>query len=219
MTKAGTTPEAVILLHGIWLVGSTLKPLARRLAAAGFAPVPLTWPSVTGGPETAVEVVRAKLRELAHGGPVHIVGHSLGGLLALESVRDAVGLPPGRIVCLGSPLSGSRAACRLERVPGARRLTGRSHDVLCRGACNCPPDREVGSIAGRIPLGIGALWAGLEGPHDGTVAVEETRLPNLVDHCVVAASHSGLLLSAEAARRTIAFLRHGRFDAEVGAGG
>lgn len=213
-----STPEPVLLLHGIWLVGGTLKPLARRLAAAGFAPVPLTWPSVTGGPETAVEVVRAKLRELAHGGPVHIVGHSLGGLLALESVRDAVGLPPGRIVCLGSPLAGSRAARHLDQIPGARRLTGRSHEVLCRGACACPAGREVGSIAGRVPLGIGVLWAGLEGPHDGTVAVEETRLPDLADHCVVAASHSGLLLSAEAARRTIAFLRHGHFDGDADGG-
>lgn len=218
MTSIGNTPEPVILLHGIWLVGSTMKPLARRLAAAGFAPVPLTWPSVSGGPEAAVEQVRARLRALAGGGPAHLVGHSLGGLLALEAVRESNGLPSGRIVCLGSPLSGSRAARRLARVPGASRLTGRSHEALCRGACDCPRDREVGSIAGRIPLGIGALWAGLEGPHDGTVAVSETRMTGLTDHCVVNSNHSGLLLSAEVARRTVDFLRHGRFDAGVEAG-
>jgi pimeloyl-ACP methyl ester carboxylesterase len=215
MAPERTTPEPVLLLHGIWLVGSTLKPLARRLAAAGFEPMPMTWPSITGGPEAAVDLVRAKLRALAGRGPVHLVGHSLGGLVALEAMRDATDLPPGRVVCLGSPLAGSRAARSLARVPGARQLTGRSHEALCRGACDCPAGREVGSIAGRVPLGIGALWAGLEGPHDGTVAVAETRLPGLADHCIVAASHSGLLLSAEAARRTVAFLRHGRFDPEA----
>lgn len=216
MPARSALPEPVVLLHGIWLFGSTLRPLARRLESAGFRPVPLTWPSVTGGPGPAVEAVRAKLRELARGGPVHVVGHSLGGLVALEAVREAADLPPGRIVCLGSPLAGSRVARHLDRLPGARRLTGRSHDLLCGGICDCPRGREVGSIAGRVPLGLGALLGGLAGPHDGTVAVDETRLPGLADHCVIAASHSGLLLSPEAARRTVAFLRHGHFGAVAG---
>ncbi len=219
MPPEPAAPEPVLLLHGIWLVGSTLKPLARRLAAAGFMPVPLTYPSVIGGPGPAVDAVRARLRALARGGPVHLVGHSLGGLVALEAVRDAGDLPPGRVVCLGSPLAGSRIARHLDHLPGARRLTGRSHDLLCGGACACPSGREVGSIAGRIPLGVGALLGGLDGPHDGTVAVDETRLPGLADHCVIAASHSGLLLSAEAARRAIVFLRAGRFDADAGSPG
>jgi dienelactone hydrolase len=215
MTQAANAPEPVILLHGIWLVGSTLKLLARRLAAAGFDPVPLTYPSIRGGPGPAVTVVRKKLQTLAPRGVVHLVGHSLGGLVALEALRGADDLPPGRVVCLGSPLGGSRAARSLARLPGGRHLTGRSYEVLCVGACESIPGRQVGSIAGQVPLGLGALWAGLEGPHDGTVAVSETLMPGLADHCVVGTSHSGLLLSAEAARRTIAFLRHGRFDAEA----
>ena len=66
-------------------------------------------------------------------------------------------------------------------------------------------------IAGRVPHGLGALFAGFDGEHDGTVAVAETQLPGLADHVVVDASHSGLLFSAEAAEQTIAFLRRGRF--------
>ncbi|KTF29418.1 Cob(I)alamin adenosyltransferase, partial [Xanthomonas vesicatoria] len=46
---------------------------------------------------------------------------------------------------------------------------------------------------------------------DGTVALAETRLPGLRDHCVVQASHSGLLRSPEAATQALAFLRSGRF--------
>ena len=43
------------------------------------------------------------------------------------------------------------------------------------------------------------------------MAVAETRLPGLADHVVIDASHSGLLVSAEAARLAVGFLRDGRF--------
>jgi len=43
------------------------------------------------------------------------------------------------------------------------------------------------------------------------VRVAETCLPGLADHCTVHASHSGLLLSAHAARQSMHFLRHGCF--------
>ncbi|NIJ89326.1 hypothetical protein FHR49_002127 [Xanthomonas campestris] len=46
---------------------------------------------------------------------------------------------------------------------------------------------------------------------NSTVALAETRLPGLRDHCVVQASHSGLLRSPEAARQALAFLRNGHF--------
>jgi hypothetical protein len=66
-------------------------------------------------------------------------------------------------------------------------------------------------IAGCVPHGLGALLAGFDGDHDGTVAIEETRLPGVSDHVVVEASHSGLLFSAEAVDQAVAFLRSGRF--------
>jgi hypothetical protein len=62
-----------------------------------------------------------------------------------------------------------------------------------------------------VPHGLGALFAGFADDHDGTVAVDETRLPGLADHAVIDASHSGLLFSAAAAEQAGAFLREGRF--------
>jgi hypothetical protein len=44
------------------------------------------------------------------------------------------------------------------------------------------------------------------------VAVEETRLPGLADHCVVETNHTGLLFSPEVAQLAAGFLRHGRFS-------
>jgi hypothetical protein len=43
------------------------------------------------------------------------------------------------------------------------------------------------------------------------VSVAETELPGLTDHCIVPATHTGLLFSQDAAEQTIAFLRGARF--------
>lgn len=66
-------------------------------------------------------------------------------------------------------------------------------------------------VAGNVARGIGRLLTRFDGESDGTVGLDETRLPGLADHCVVASSHTGLVFSAEAARQAACFLREGRF--------
>ena len=63
-----------------------------------------------------------------------------------------------------------------------------------------------------MPHGLGSLLGAMDDASDGTVALAETRLPGLSDHCVVRTSHSGLVVSPDAARQTAYFLRHGQFD-------
>ena len=69
----------------------------------------------------------------------------------------------------------------------------------------------VGAIAGRCRSASASSSARWRSPHDGTVSVEETRLPGLADHCMVPATHTGLVFSDEAANQTVAFLRTARF--------
>jgi pimeloyl-ACP methyl ester carboxylesterase len=204
-------PERVILLHGLWMRGFTLWPLARRLQAAGFEVAAFDYASVASGAARAVQRLRRLLANVAPSGPVHLVGHSLGGLVALQAVREGGDLPAGRIVCLGSPLLGSASARDLAFLPGGRGLLGGSAELLAGGVAEWGGGREVGVIAGTLPLGFGRALGLLSSPHDGTVAVAETRLPGISDHRLVHASHSGLLFSPEAANLTVGFLRHGRF--------
>ena len=96
--------------------------------------------------------------------------------------------------------------------PAYEQIFGRSAALLCDGLPAWEGHVAVGMVAGHVPRGVGRLLAAVDAQSDGTVGIAETRLPGLCDHCLVAASHSGLVLSPEAARQAVAFLRNGGFD-------
>jgi pimeloyl-ACP methyl ester carboxylesterase len=202
--------EHVILLHGVWMRGLTLFSLARRLRAAGYTVDVFDYASVFGDADATCERLRTRMREV-EADRVHLVGHSLGGVLALEATRRMRDLPRGHIVCLGPPLRGSSVARLLAHFPGGRWILGSNRNVLVAGVERWDGSRPVGVVAGKMPFGLGVSIGALTAPHDGTVAVEETRLVGLADHCTVDATHTGLLFSSDVADLTVGFLRNGRF--------
>ena len=197
--------------------GFALAMLHKRLIEAGFRVHRFDYLSVAATQQRILDRLHAQMSDLgADGDAVHLVGHSLGGLLALRACTGDLAAPAGRVVCLGSPLLGSAAARSFAAWGrGSEVLLGHNRELLQRGLERWQGHREVGMIAGRLPLGLGAMLSRLDGEHDGTVAVAETRLPGLADHCVVESNHMGLLFSADVAQRTGCFLRAGHFMSVV----
>jgi pimeloyl-ACP methyl ester carboxylesterase len=214
LPDAGREPGLVILVHGLWQSGLELFVMRRRLQADGsmraqFFSYPTVVGTMSNHVRRLIDCARAHKAE-----QLHFVGHSLGGLVVLRALEITDDLPPGRAVLLGSPLQGSRTAQSLARLPFGRALLG---GALTQECVEWSPRewsgrREVGVIAGSMGFGVGRLLANLDTEHDGTVLVEETRLPGAKDHIVVPASHTGLLLSAQVATQTRHFLEHGTFD-------
>jgi pimeloyl-ACP methyl ester carboxylesterase len=202
--------DHVILLHGLWMRSFTMTMLRRRLERAGYTVHLFDYASVMHDPDLSI----AQLLKRAHalrGETIHFVGHSLGGLIALRALKQARDLPVGRVVCLGSPLCGSEVARNIASFPGGSLLIGKSAEILRAGLRRWNGPHPVGAIAGRLSIGMGFVVGSLASPNDGTVSVAETRLPGLTDHCVVPATHLGLVFSDEAANQTVAFLRSERF--------
>ena len=208
-TPPASAIRRVILLHGLWMVGATMWPLARRLRAQGFEPEIPGYRSISASPQVAIDALLGRLRA---GGPAHVVGHSMGGLIALRALAAGPEIPVGRVLCLGSPLCGSAAAAGLSKRSLSRVYFGHSTGILLEGCATAPERVEVGMIAGSAPHGLGRLFGRFEGEHDGTVAVAETRAPWLAGHLVLRTSHMGMLLSREVAAQAGCFLREGRFS-------
>lgn len=186
--------------------------LARRLRRCGYRVAVFGYPSLTQTLQHNAEQLAAFVREQGDV-TIHLVGHSLGGLVILQALQNHAGLVTGRIVLLGSPVKGSVLARRLNRYRGLRWLLGRSVDSGLLGDGPAWQGRlPLGVIAGNRPLGIGRIIGGLEGENDGTVTVAETDIENASASVRVYVTHTGLLVSRQVAMEVCSFLKDGHFN-------
>jgi pimeloyl-ACP methyl ester carboxylesterase len=215
---AGGEKPAALLVHGLWVGSWSMLWLAHALRIRGHDAHTLSYKSVTGSLEQHLARLDAEVQKLAGvGSIVHLVGHSMGGVVILRYLledacpsRRAI----GRVVLLGTPARGSQAALAFERQPWGHVLLGESRPLWhSTFPDSLSPGAEVGAIAGNAPLGLGALFVSLPAPSDGVVTVDETRIGGLRDHRVLGVSHTGMLFSREVADHAAAFLRDGRFAA------
>jgi len=147
------------------------------------------------------------------GNRVHLVGHSLGGVLALQTLQQFPDLPVDRVICLGSPLVDSAAGRRVLRFRAGRAILGKTlpEAVVNHPLTEWSGRQSVGVIAGTHSVGLGRILASLAKPNDGMVTLEETCLPGITDHLALPVSHTGLVLSRAVAEQCGWFLRHGEF--------
>jgi pimeloyl-ACP methyl ester carboxylesterase len=206
--------STVLLVHGLWMTGLETMFLRRRMVREhGYQVQQFHYASTTSSPDHVLERLHAEI--LAMPGPVHLVGHSLGGCLLLSLFERYDDLPAGRVVLLGSPVNGSRAAAAGARIPGAPWMLGGlvQSEIFGRAdSRHWQQAREIGVIAGTQPLGLGHLLGPVPAPHDGTVAVVETQLAGQTDHLQINVSHTGMLFSRGVATQVAHFLQNGSFD-------
>lgn len=203
----------IVHVHGLWFSGREAWLLRARLARALKAEErAFAYRSVGATITENSAALKAYLATVSCD-ILHLVGHSLGGVVILDLFRDAPPLAPGRILLLGAPLQGSEAARSLHRLPFGKALLG--HGVA-EQVLQAPPRRwdgarDLGIIAGTTPFGVGRLVRRFEGANDGTILVTETRLEGARAHLALPVTHTGLLWSREVARQGALFLRDGRF--------
>lgn len=196
--------------------GFELGVLKHRLESTGqFRALAFSYPSLSGcmsdHAQSLLQFARAQ-----RANEMHFVGHSLGGIVILRALELAPDLPAGRAVLLGPPLQGSRAALGVSRLPFGRTILGTAVQEECIDYTprEWKGSREIGIVAGSMGLGLGRLFANLNTDHDGSVLVEETKLPGSKDHIVLSTSHTAMLFSAEVAEQIACFLREGKFKRE-----
>ena len=207
--------DVVVLVHGLWMNGLEFGVLGHRLRSEhGFEVCTFSYPTLDGEVGSICAGLADYAERAAEGRRVHLVGHSLGGVLVYRTLSECGATRvSGNAVLLGSPLNGSRAARGASRWPVLRPLLG-PHVIgeLAEPCGRCWTGRNaLGAIAGTLRMGTGQFFAHFDEDNDGTVAVSETRIPGLTDHLVLPHSHFGMLLAADVAAQVACFLRTAAF--------
>lgn len=203
--------ETVILIHGLWMPGLIMLPHQHWLREDGFSACRFSYPSWRDGLADNVRLLSGFVKETP-GSVIHLVAHSLGGLVTLKMLSQEPDTRIGRVVLLGTPYAACHCGFTLAAIPGLSGLVGTTFtDWFRLPRPDLPPATEIGIIAGTRRIGFGRIIPGLKRPNDGLIAVDETRLPTATDSIALHVSHSGMLVSRACAGQIAAFLRTGKF--------
>jgi triacylglycerol lipase len=219
VTITSEDKPTVVLLHGLLRTGRSMARLERALQRAGY-------PTYTGRylsqRQSIEDSARGIARELAAlGRPLVLVTHSLGGILARYIAGPLAAehaLTVERILMLAPPNAGSRLARRLSPSAAIRRVYGPAMLQLGTEHATWPvPEVPIAIVAGTRAGGLNpAAWFSratgyikADEPSDGTVLVEETHLPGMVDFATVHVGHTFIMDDAAVHEMVLHFLAHG----------
>ena len=207
----------VVLLHGLARGHGSMARMARVLRAAGFDTVGRTYPSRQHSLSYLAREVSEWIVEHAGARPVCAVTHSMGGVLVRHLHDPRIHWE--RIAMLAPPNRGSQLAAGLVNNPVFRWYYGPAGAELANGSSWPEPPAPFAVIAGTRSLALTNVtsWTmgrrfARETPNDGTVAVEETKLPGMAAFAEVDATHTWIMNDARVQTLVVRYLREGRFD-------
>ena len=201
----------VVLAPGLWMPGAAMTLLAARLARAGYVPHVFAYRGRSPHESNVARLVRFA-REALAGRPAHFVGHSLGGVLILETLNAHLELQVASAILLGAPARGCLAGRRLGTAHLGRWMMGACGELWQEHEATWKRDAPLGVVAGTVPLGLGRAFGRLPGPNDGVVRVDETVVEGMTARVLVPLGHSVLIISGAVGRHVERFMREGRFE-------
>jgi pimeloyl-ACP methyl ester carboxylesterase len=185
----------VILLHGLFQNRGCLLPLRWRLRAAGYDRIISVNSPPWGKLEALLDTVAATVaavRQTSGSDKVHLVGHSMGGILARYYLQLQGGAPHvATCVTLGSPHLGSKLA------PFAVSSLGR----------NLLPGSPLLTRLNAEPLPGGVHFTSVYSRHDNIIVpMDSARLDGADNLELTGLGHTAMLFSARVAEAVVAAL-------------
>ena len=205
----------VVLLHGLARGQGSMARLGKLLHANGFDTWSHTYPSRKHSLSYLASALTEQLVEL--GRPLSAVTHSMGGVI-VRHLHDPR-LHWERIVMLAPPNNGSQLAAGLRNNALFRWFYGPAATELADASSWPSPPAPFAVIAGTRSRALTNVTSWTVGrrfaagvANDGTVAVDETKLPGMAAFAEVDATHTWIMNAPRVTQLVLAYLRAGTFD-------
>ena len=211
---------AVIALHGILRSSKSWTEMQRVLEPDGYTFINFDYPSTQRSISDFADQLHELIVSLDGIEQIHLIGHSMGGLVVRRWSQQYSDPRMKRLVMIGTPNSGAEIASMLQKNLLFQLILGPSGQQLVADPeefiSTLPlPTMEFAVIAGArgTPDGFNPL---IPGDDDGVVTVQSARLPGAVDYLAVRGLHSFLPWNPEVMEATRTYLKTGALRATGG---
>jgi triacylglycerol lipase len=193
MQPCATAATPVLLVHGFGGAKSSWSSVARALGTRGLAVDTMTYAPVGNSVEQLADRLVAHVETLLSqtgSQKVHLVGHSLGGVIIAQAISDPrLNRRVETVITLGSPFGGSPWAGALPVVDMVRALRPGSTLLRRLAATPLPPGVRWVSVTAAMDIIVPGLRSMPPHPQAETITVDGV-------------GHLGMLMS----RRVIAYV-------------
>ena len=217
LTPTVAMADCVVFLHGYARSPTSFAVMEKVFQHKGFDTAKVGYPSkeLEISELANIAIPDAVERCGSKAGNIHFVTHSLGGILVRDYFARQSIDRLGRVVMLAPPNDGSAIVDKLGKTKLFKNLSGPALLALTTGDQGEPGNLpavtfELGVIAGKRSVNpVGSYL--LEGPDDGAVTIESTKVDGMSDHITLAATHTFMMNNPKVISQAAHFIQQGQF--------
>ena len=201
--RTTTARPLVLMVHGLAAHRIVFAYLQWHLRRQGLKSKTWGYRSVWNTIERHAQRLEKKLRQLdddPRWSEIHLVCHSMGGIVARQALLNFVPNKFGRLVMMASPNHGSSAARFLANYvfPFSKTLRQISDE----------PGSYVRKLGFPENIDVGVIFANV----DRVIKLESAIPIEGVPVATIYSGHNDLLVRPTTARQVTSFVKHGRFE-------